>query len=150
MGQRGYIYTIKADKDFKTAVLNAAFENEWMKLDTDGSLTVKGSHANGYAWDGCSPKIKFLDTAIGTPEGVLNPNTMVSKTYYPSLVHDVFYQFSFHYKDRVKRMDVDYEFYRMLLIEKFKAARIYYAAVRIFGGFIWAREERLPAKTGDG
>lgn len=147
MKKTGYIYTLKEDKEFQTRVFNTEFENQWMKLKIDGSLIVKGSHANGYAWNGCSPKIQFLDTAIGTPEGVLNPDTMVSKTYYPSLVHDVFYQFSFYYKNRIKRMDADQEFYRMLTAEQFRAAEIYYAAVRVFGSFFWGRKKRAPVKT---
>ena len=147
MKKTGYIYTIIEDKEFQTRVFNTEFENEWMELKIDGRLMVKGSHATGYAWNGCSPKIQFLDTAIGTPEGVLNPDTMVSKTYYPSLVHDVFYQFSFNYKNRIKRMDVDQEFYRMLLAEQFRAAGIYYAAVRIFGSFLKKKEKRASVKA---
>ena len=147
MKKTGYIYTVTEDKEFQSRVFNTEFENEWMKLKIDGSLVVKGSNARGYAWNGCSPKIQFLDTANGTPEGVLNPDTMVSNTYYPSLVHDVFYQFSFYYKNRIKRMAVDQEFYRMLLAEQFRAAGIYYAAVRIFGNFFWGRKKRAPIKT---
>ena len=142
MKKTGYIYTIVEDKEFQTRIFNAEFENEWMRLKIDGSLLVKGSHYKGYAWNGCSPKIQFLDTAIGTPEGVLNPDTLVSKTYYPSLVHDVFYQFSFHYKNRIKRGDVDQEFYRMLKAEHFKAADIYYGAVRFLGSFFWGRQKQ--------
>ena len=147
MKKTGYIYTITEDKELKTRIFKTEFENDWMRLKIDGSLTVKGSHARGYAWNGCSPKIQFLDTAIGTPEGVLNPDTLISKTYYPSLVHDVFYQFSFYYRSQIERMDVDQEFYRMLMAEPFRAAGIYYTAVRIFGNFFWGREKRTPFKT---
>jgi hypothetical protein len=51
MKKTGYIYTLKEDKEFQTRVFNTEFENQWMKLKIDGSLIVKGSHANGYAWN---------------------------------------------------------------------------------------------------
>lgn len=140
MGNQGYIYAIKRDIDFKTKVLNVEFENDWMKLVNDGTITIKGSNFNGYAWDGCSPKWKFMDVAIGTPEGVLNAQSMISKTYYPSLVHDIFYQFSFHIKDKVKRKDVDLHFYDMLLANNFRLSKVYYGAVRSFGGFSWGKK----------
>ena len=44
-------------------------------------------------------------------------------------------------------MAVDQEFYRMLMAEQFRAAGLYYAAVRIFGNFFWGREKRFPLKA---
>ena len=75
---------------------------------------------------------------IGTPEGEINPETGKSKTYYASLIHDALYQFSEDLKDKISRRQADKEFHEMLRAEKFRPADIYYAAVRIFAGQLWA------------
>jgi len=68
-----YIYCLEEDYFYKSAIKGREFENEWFKLDKDGTVTVRGSNKNGYAWDGCSPKLKFRDICfIGTPDAVLN------------------------------------------------------------------------------
>ena len=89
-----YIYCIQEDYRYQSSIKNRAFENEWMKLEKHGAVIVKGTHYKGYAWDGCSPKMKIKDVYLGTLEAVLCPETGQSKTYYASLIHDVFYQFS--------------------------------------------------------
>ncbi|MCG8430180.1 MAG: DUF1353 domain-containing protein [Candidatus Omnitrophica bacterium] len=115
------------------------FDNEWLSLKPDGTVTVKGSHGRGYAWDGCSPKLKIRDVYVGTPEGVLNYGLGVSKTYYASLIHDVFYQFSRELRPKVKRCEADRLFYDLLLRDGFSFARLYYLAVRAFGWISWWR-----------
>ncbi len=44
----------------------------------------------------------------------MNWETGQSKTYYASLVHDVFYQFAKEVRSLVKRKEVDREFYGIL------------------------------------
>lgn len=98
---------------------------------------MKGSHGKGYAWDGCSPKFKIKDIYFGIPEAVLNWGTGKSKTYYASLIHDVFYQFSKDIKSFVRRKEVDRQFYAILKRDQFRFARIYYLSVRYLGWIYW-------------
>ncbi len=132
-----YVYCIKKDHQYPSSVKNRFFENEWFKLEQDGKVTVKGTHYKGYAWDGCSPKFKIKDVYIGTLEAVLNFDTGQSKTYYASLIHDVFYQFSKDIRLFIKRKEVDREFYAILIKDGFRFAKLYYIAVRAFGWVFW-------------
>lgn len=132
-----YVYCIKTDYQYQSAVKNRFFENQWLKLEQNGNITVKGTHYKGYAWDGCSPKFKIKDVYIGTLEAVLNFDTGQSKTYYASLIHDVFYQFSKDIRLFIKRKEVDREFYAILVKDGFRFAKLYYTAVRAFGWMFW-------------
>ena len=134
-----YIYCIRYDYKHQSSITGQIFDNEWFNLAADGMVTIKGSHRTGYAWDGCSPKFKIKDVYFGTPEGVLNQTTGVSKTHDASLVHDVFYQFSRDVKGLVARKDVDQEFYKILQANQFRLAKLYYVAVRWFGWVYWGR-----------
>ena len=132
-----YIYCIKEDYRYVSRIKGRVFENDWFKLDEDGTVIVKGSCEKGYAWDGCSPKVKLKDVYVGTFEAVLNWDTGVSKTYYASLIHDVFYQFSKEVKSFIRRKEVDGEFYLILKRDNFRFALAYYWAVRLFGWLFW-------------
>ena len=132
-----YVYCIKEDYRYQSSIKGRKFDSDWFKLEEDGTVIVKGSNKEGYAWDGCSPKIKIKDIYFGTPEGVLNFETGQSKTYYASLIHDVFYQFSKEIKSFISRKEVDEEFYIILKENKFSFAKIYYRAVRLFGWLFW-------------
>ena len=132
-----YIYCIREDYRYQSSIKGYKFENEWLKLEEDGMIIVKGTNKDGYAWDGCSPKIKIKDIYFGTPEAVLNFETGKSKTYYASLVHDVLYQFSKDIKLFVKRKQVDREFYIILKEHKFRFAGLYYGVVRLLGWLFW-------------
>jgi len=132
-----YIYCIKEDYECLSSIKGREFENKWLKITKDGIITVKGSSYNGYAWDGCSPKLKIKDLYLGTMEAVLNPDTGKSKTYYASLIHDILYQFSNDIKLLITRKEVDREFYTILKREKFAFAKVYYLAVRAFGWMFW-------------
>lgn len=132
-----YIYCIKQDYKHQSAITGREFENEWMRLEKDGMVTVKGSNYKGYAWDGCTFKFKIKDIYFGVPEAVLNFDTGFSKTYYASLVHDVFYQFAKEVKSLVERKEVDREFYAILKRDNFRLATIYYFCVRAFGWMCW-------------
>ncbi len=141
MGYMGvYVYCIKERYVHKSSIVGREFENEWFKLEKDGTITVNGLNENGYAWDGCSPKlIKIADMYFGTPEGVLNFATGKPKTYYASMIHDVLYQFSGQIKQLVKRKEVDREFYNILRRDEFKSAKCYYWSVKFFGWIWWGR-----------
>jgi hypothetical protein len=133
---RVYVYCIKDDYPYQSSITGRSFENEWFQLSADGMITVKGTNKRGYSWDGCSPKYKLLGMYFGTPEAVINYDTRHSRTYYASLIHDLFYQFSKDMKGIVKRVEADKEFYNILKRDGFKPARLYYWAVRL-GGWIW-------------
>ena len=133
-----YIYCIKEDFTYKSSIKEREFGNEWFKLEKDGTVTIKGTNKKGYAWDGCSPKAKFKDICfLGTPDAVLNFETGKSKTYYASLVHDVFYQFSKDIKSFINRKKVDQEFYTILKRDNFRLAGVYYRVVRLLGWLFW-------------
>jgi len=132
-----YVYCIKHDYQYQSAIKDRVFENEWFKLSEDGTVIIRGTYSKGYAWDGCSPKLKIKDLYVGTWEAVLNFDTGQSKTYYASLVHDVFYQFARDLRPFVKRKEVDREFYSILKRDGFKFAKLYYIAVRLFGWVFW-------------
>lgn len=135
-----YVYCIKEDNYYQSSLTDSEFENEWFKLSPDGMVIVKGTHRQGYAWDGCSPKFKIKDIYIGVPEAVLNFGTGQSKTYYASLVHDVFYQFSKEVSSFIKRKEVDREFHAILKRDNFRFASLYYFFVRILGWIWWYRK----------
>ena len=132
-----YIYCIRQDFKYQSLIKGRKFENEWFRLEEDGAIIIKGTNYKGYAWDGCSPKIKIKDVYFGTPEAVLNFETGKSKTYYASLIHDVFYQFSKDVKSFVSRKEVDWEFYIILKRDKFRFARLYYTCVRLISWIFW-------------
>jgi hypothetical protein len=134
-----YVYCIKEDYRYQSSITGREYENEWFKLSKDGTVIVKGTNYKGYAWDGCSPKFKIKDLYVGTWEAVLNWDTAKSKTYYASLIHDVFYQFSKDIRSFVKRKEVDREFYHILKRDEFRCAQLYYLAVRLFGWLFWGK-----------
>ena len=88
---------------------------------------------SGYAWDGCTPKFSLFDIVIGIPDGVPNQVTKKPKAYYASLMHDAFYQF-LDAKLPLSRAQADRVFLDILIRDRFALRRIYYAAVRLFGG----------------
>ncbi len=116
-----YVYCIKEDYRYQSGILGCEFENEWFSLSAQGMVIIKGSHHKGYAWDGCSPKFKIKDLYFGTSEAVLNYDTRQSKTYYASLIHDVFYQFSSQIRSQVPRNEVDKIFYQILQRDGFNS-----------------------------
>lgn len=91
-----------------------------------------------YAWDGCSPKFSVFDIVVGTPDGVPNSDTKKPKTYYASLVHDVLYQF-LDAGVPLRRSQVDGIFLKIMTEHHFALRRLYYFAVRLFGGFYRVR-----------
>lgn len=122
---------------YKSSITGRQFENEWLRLELDGTITIKGTNRRGYAWDGCSPKLKIGDVYFGTSEAVLNDDTRQSKTYYASMVHDVFYQFNKDVRSFVSCKEVDREFYNILKRDGFRLVKAYYYGVRTFGWIWW-------------
>ena len=143
-----YVYCIKENYPYKSSITGRQFENEWFRLDPDGMITVKGTNGLGYSWDGCSPKWKLKGMYFGTPEAVLNNETRQSRTYYASLIHDIFYQFSNEVKGIIKRREADEEFYSILKRDGFKMARSYFWCVRCFGWIWWGKPKILKKLLG--
>lgn len=125
-----YKFILEEDTFIQTNIIGREFINEWVTLDEYGLMKVK----KGYAWDGCSPKVNFIDLTLGTPDGktIEHKNGKFRPiTYYGSLGHDVIYQF----KDiiPITRKEADEEFYSKLLEVDFSFSWLYYKVVRCFG-----------------
>lgn len=123
------------DFDHKSNLLEGRSCNfNWLSISEDGTIQVKGSRDNGYAWDGCTPKFNFLQITWGICDGGITKfgkGDYKPYTYYASMIHDVLYQ----YKRcaPVTRKEADKIFYKMLKKSGFKLAPIYYLFVRSFG-----------------
>lgn len=126
-----YVHT--EDVWIQTNILGRSFSGEWLDISALGRITVKGSHARGYAWDGCSPKYEALDMLLGTPDGKLDYSTAKPITYYASMIHDALYQ----YKKEVpvSRQDADIIFQLILKQSGFMWWWLYGAIVQALGGF---------------
>jgi len=143
-----YVYCIKENYHYESSITGRSFENEWVRLSPDGMILVKGTNKRGYSWDGCSPKWKWKEMYFGTPEAVINNTTLQSRTYYASLIHDLFYQFSKDVENVVTRKEVDWEFYRILKRDGFKMARLYLWGVRFAGGIWWGNPKFINRLLG--
>ena len=130
------------DFTYQTDVLlGRKFEGKWLKIDPDGTITVRGSQDNnrGYAWDGCTPKFNFLQITWGNFDGKLiehgynipRIHKFKPATYYASMIHDVLYQ----YKRcaPVTRKETDRIFYHQLKEAKWMWAGLYWVGVRLLG-----------------
>jgi len=118
-----------------------------MTISKGNIITVKA----GYAWDGCTPKFSFLDLlVIGTPDGILSDKTGKPKAYHASLVHDVLYQFLPDLPPDNKvytREMADGIFLEILEDADFALRKLYYYAVRTFGGFFAYTRKHITRKT---
>ena len=126
-----WLFVIHNDLTRQTKITGRDFDNEWVHLDSEGNLTIKGSHADGYAWDGCSPKVAFLDLVWGVPDGVIDPETERRKTYFASMFHDALYQFG--EQAGVQREEADKLFLDFMKDSNFCWAYFYYFIVRASG-----------------
>lgn len=105
--------------------------NLWLTISTAGEIMV----IRDYAWDGCSPKFKLFGwLLLGTPDGAPNLETGYPFTYFASCIHDALCQFECHPDMPYSRAQIDTIFYERLVADGFPAARLYYWAVRLFGG----------------
>jgi hypothetical protein len=91
----------------------------------------------GYAWDGCTPKICVFDVLFGTPDGVVDATTKRPKTYYASLVHDALYQFLLDGLP-LQRWQADRCFLHLMTDTGFAPRYLYWLAVRLFGWLLVA------------
>lgn len=131
---RSYPWKFKITRDYchQSSLRGYQCDSDWLRVEPCEKITVKaGKH--GYAWDGCTPKFSQLGLVIlGTPDGHIDIETMKPKTYYASLAHDALYQYLEDIP--IPRDEIDRVFLEMLRETAFPLARMYYIAVRIFGG----------------
>ncbi len=124
----------KKDFSYKSNLLNRTCDFDWLSISVDGTITVKGTHENGYAWDGCTPKKNFLQITWGNFDGMLkrfDKGDYKPYTYYASMIHDVLYQYKRCVP--VTRKETDKIFYHMLKDAGYCWAYIYYLGVRALG-----------------
>ncbi|MGJ8691686.1 MAG: hypothetical protein ACSHW0_04330 [Thalassotalea sp.] len=128
-----YKYLIHEDLLFENSHIKKAYKNDWLEIKDNGDIIIKGTHDNGYAWDGCTPKVNCFDLILlGIPDGRKIVNTDKPITYYASLVHDILCQFQ---QDiGIDRKDADKVF--LYYLGDFNLRYFYYAAVRIYGSFL--------------
>lgn len=101
-------------------------------IEKGGRITVM----RGYSWNGCSPKVYLFDLVFGTPDGVIHASTGKPKTYFASMVHDALYQF-LNADSPIRRREADACFLHLMAASDFSLRYIYWAAVRVFGCFVW-------------
>lgn len=135
-----YKFVIREDVVYSTAIQGVEFNNDWLTIQADGLITVKGSYGDGYAWDGCTPKWNVMDLFLfGTPDGRVIVNTEKPITYYASLIHDILLQFKAEIG--ITRRQADDIFLHYL--GDFDLKYVYYYAVRGYGALVNALEKLL-------
>lgn len=130
--RRKGIYKFLEVKDhvYQTSILTGiVIDESWLRVE-NGTITLKGSNGDGFAWDGCTPKLNVFDLVLlGTPDGRVNINTTKPVTYYASMIHDVLCQ---HVgTGGLTRKQADDVF--LELLGDFDLRYLYYLAVRIWG-----------------
>lgn len=147
-----YKFTHHQEDWIQTNLTKKDFENRWLKIESNGRITLKGAQEHGYAWDGCSPKWKISGKIFGTPDGRIDPKTKKPITYYASMFHDAIYQYKNAQTMKISRKEADLIFLIMLKKAKFRFWRIYYLGVRIGGGFYgkWrTTSSQLPVEVSE-
>jgi hypothetical protein len=138
-----WIYKIEQDFVYRDTgwILQQEYVSEWLHISQQGVITVKANQ-KGYAWDGCTPKKSVFNLfIIGIPDGHVDYRTMQPYTYYASLVHDALYQYLESVP--VSKAQIDQLFLKML--KDFKLRRLYYLAVKNFGGRGVVQKGLVPA-----
>lgn len=143
--KKPYIYTLKEAfvYDIGSLVLSVSMTDlndtayvyecdskVWLLLSKSGRLAIEA----GYSWDGCSPKVSINGRIFGVPDGPINPDTGLPRTYRASLVHDALLQASADPSFPLTRQQVDQIFYDILVKDGFKYAWLYYEGVKHLGG----------------
>jgi len=117
-------FTLEADYTVFSGygMRNFVSPDGWLEVK-NGIWTIKA----GYRFDGCS----------NVPDGDIDPETGLPRTYYGSLTHDISYHYlricpeTFPYS----KAEIDWLFYKQLKAAKFRWAWLYYLGVKIFGIF---------------
>ena len=138
--KKPYLYTLKKPERFDSGIkLEGRLPKEtisfgsgkgwWLMINVNGVLVVNEL----YAWDGCSPKVRLFGKVVGVPEG---PEGFLNRpeTWRGSLFHDVLCQFQSHPDMPFSREEIDLIFLKLLELDGFERAQLYYRAVRLFGG----------------
>lgn len=101
------------------------------ELRPDGLLMIY----EGFAWDGCTPKVRLGQYLVGVWDGFKQKNGVpVPDTYYASLIHDALCQLLGLYPiTEFDRKAVDLEFKAQLARDRFVYQELYYGAVRAYG-----------------
>ena len=143
MSQLSVKWIFVLDQDFVfnvSSYLSKDFSEGCAFIDRSGKRRLE-IHPNGdakvlanYSWDGCTPKFAIWDIVFGTPDGIPNNKTTKPKAYYASLLHDALYQF-LDADLPMSRANADRVFLALLTRDGFGPKWVYYAAVRVFGGF---------------
>ncbi len=124
-------WTYKLVDDFccQSDIMGHTFSSKWLKVFPDGRIFIP----KDYAWDGCTPKFLILKAFVfGTFDGPSGKDGL-PKAYHASLVHDALYQF-YVWHD-IDRNIIDMLFYKMLALNEFKNAKLYYNFVDILGRY---------------
>lgn len=128
-----WVYQLDNDYEYRTLF---SFNKDLYFFDQDGfcrlTITQRGVirvHA-GYAWDGCTPKVKIGNKVLGIPDGAINAHTGKPSAFYASLIHDMLCQFQDHEEMPFSRAEMDYIFYRILVRDEHSSPKLYYQAVR--------------------
>lgn len=136
-GHKLWKFVHAKDFEHKSELLEGrACDFNWLGISTDGTIRVKGTRGEGYAWDGCTPKFNFLQNTWGICDGStikFGEKDYKPYAYYASMIHDALYQ----YKRcaPITRKEADLIFYQMLKQAGFKWAPVYYFFVRGLGWF---------------
>lgn len=125
----------QSDFSYKTNILvGRRFNHDWLSIKTDGTITVKGSYDDGYAWDGCTPKKDFMQITWGNFDGMtrkFSKGDYKPYTYYASMIHDILYQ---HKRCApITRKEADLIFLELLNNAGFIWAKPYFVGVRALG-----------------
>ncbi|QCK15644.1 DUF1353 domain-containing protein [Mangrovivirga cuniculi] len=142
----------KNDFSYTTDILkNRVCDFNWLSISKDGKITVKGSYKDGYAWDGCTPKMNLFHITWGNFDGKLKrfgKGNYKPYTYYASMVHDVLYQ----YKRcaPITRKEADRIFYNMLKESGFMWTPVFYLGVRAFGWWFCGWKYKTTKEVEDG
>ncbi|MEM1137994.1 MAG: hypothetical protein AAGI07_19320 [Bacteroidota bacterium] len=139
-----YKFVYHKDVFIKTNLIGRNFKNEWVEIESDGKIIIKGSSSGGYAWDGCSPKWHFIDLMWGTPDGKLDFRTEKPITYFASMIHDVIYQFKEELD--ISRKEADIIFKLILNEAGFMWCGLYFFSVRIGGRFYGTWKRKISEK----
>lgn len=118
---------------------NHFYENDWITIETNQTFIEIRMKKEGYSWDGCSPKFNIYDMIFGTSDGVVDKRSGKPKAFYASMIHDVLYQFTDH---GFTRKQVDIIFLYLMKEYDFRPAKLYYHAVRTFGGMFTEMEQK--------